>query len=500
MKVEIPFVYQVNYKKPRMPSWSHSDILCSAAVDIVDIPAADAPVVHVVSDESAGVKGYSHSSTTTTVSKFHVPGGDCLIRKHGDQHYASRFPVDEIAKWRGNREFDPFAVEIGLRTGDSEFKRTLDTKIEGTRAVSLDVFHAKEGEVKKFSSERAMTDRYIHMLSGQFAVIDGVLYEKVREPVVSAVLQPGGSLSVYIEEAISPTLTRFQKGEWRGAPGERIRFGLDEFDRAMKVSARLAVQNKLTLAVHARVKQASPTEVRFRGDHEYLFSAAKGVAGQLRSAVAYMTESAGMAVLDAANLLAVHDRLTPSALAAVRRMEAELRTYFAGDHQAPPTQDTMHDYDLRQAFGGGWKWKLDRLTDALAHWDARDDIGLEWFDKTLDALPVYDYPRRAYEVSSLTDMDKLAMRWEGGLPSELAMADPEVSAIVVVEDFEEFRPLAAMVYDRNNLMLPPQVFGNPDPQTVASEVVLASTFVQSAKVEAAHSLSLSSGEGPSFRP
>lgn len=498
MKVEIPFVYQVNYKKPRMPSWSHSDILCSAKVDIVDISPADAPVVHVVSDESSGVRGYSHG-TPTTVSKFHVPGGDCVIRKHGDQHYASRFPVDEIAKWRGDREFDPFAVEIGLRAGDSEFKAKLDTKIEGTRAVSLEAFHANEGEVKKFSSERAMTDRYIHMLSGQFAVIDGVLYEKVREPVVSAVVNPGG-LSVYIEEAISPTLTRFQKGEWRGAPSERIRFGLDEFDRAMRVAARIAVQNKLTLAVHARVKQASPTEVRFRGDHEYLFSAANGVAHQLRNAVAFMTESAGMAVLDAANLLAVHDRLTPSALAAVRKMEAELKTYFAGDHQAPMTQDYHHDYDLRQAFGSGWKWKLDRLTDALAHWDARDDVGLEWFDRTMDTLPVYDYPRRAYEVSSLTDMDKLALRWEGGLPDELVAADPEASAIVVVEDFEEFRPLAAMVYDRNDLLQPPQVFGNPDPQTVGSEVVLANTFVQTAKVEAAHSLSLSSGVGASFRP
>lgn len=327
-------------------------------------------------------------------------------------------------------------------------------------------------------------------------MIDGTLYEKVREPVLSVVVKPGGAVSVYVEEAISPTLTRFQKGAWRGTESERARFGLDEYDRAVAMATRWSNEHGLPLSLHAQVVHVAPSEVRFRGDHEYLFSAACGVAEQLRKGVSYMTEAAGHAVLAAANLLAVHNRLTPSSLSAVRKMEVELRKYFAEDYSPPPR---YVDFDHSQAFEG-WKWKLERLSDALTNWDARDDIGLEWLDRSLDALPVYDYPRRAYEATSLTDLDKVALRWEGGLPIALAMADPETSAIVIVEDFEEFKPLAAVVYDRNDLTLAPQVFGNPDPETVASEAALADAFVQSAKVEVANSLSISGPAATGFRP
>lgn len=503
MTVKIPFVYWVHYKKPRQPSWSHSEILGEGTFDIQDIPAGDAPVLHVVSDESGGEaeSGFWSGRDPKTASKFHVPGGDCVIRKHGDQHYASRFPVEEIATWRDNGEYDPFSVKMSLRGDEAEHNRELDTALHGRqRAVSLEAFHAREGEVKKFTSDRATTDRYFHHLAGQFAVIDGVLYEKVREPVVSLVVQSGGKLLAYIEEAISPALTRFRKGDWRGAPSERIRFGLDEFDRAMKVAARLAVANKLTLAIHAKVSQVSATEVRFRGDHEYLFSAASGVASQLRNAVHHMPERVGLAVLGAANLLAVHDRMTPAALEAVRKMEAELRVYFAGDHPAPPSDDLQYDYHLRQDFGSGWRWKVDRLTDALSHWDARDDVGLEWFDKALDALPVYDYPKRAYELTSQLDIDKVAMRWKGGIPRELASVDQDASVIVVVEDFEDHIPYAALVYDRSDLTLPPQVFANGDHPEAENAEVLANVFVRSAKTEAVNALSVAAAGPTTFRP
>ncbi|MCS4088891.1 hypothetical protein [Rhizobium sp. BK176] len=494
MKVNIPFVYWVHYKKPRQPSWSHSEIASEATFDIEDVAAADAPVVHVVSDDSMsdGEDSYwGGGRNPKTVSKFHVPGGDCVIRKHAGQYYASRFPVAEIATWRDNPEYDPFAVKMSLRGDEAEHGRELDTAFHGRkRSVSLEDFHAKEGDVKKFTSDRATTDRYFNHLVGQFAVIDGVLYEKVDEPVVSLVVQSGGKLSAYIEEVSSPVLTHFRKGDWRGNANERIRFGLDEFDRAMKVAARIAVANKLTLAIHANVSQVSAAEVRFRGDHEYLFSAASGVASQLTKAVAYMPEKVGLAVLGAANLLAIHDRMTPAALQAVRKMEAELRVYFAGDHSAPPSDDYHYDYDLRQAFGSGWRWKLDRLTDAISHWDARDDVGLEWFDDALDALPIYDYPKRAYELTSQLDIDKVATMWKGGMPHELEYFDPGASVLVVVEDFEDHVPYAALIYDRSDLTLAPQVVKNGDHPESETAEVLANAFVQSAKADVGHSLSV----------
>lgn len=490
MKVEIPFVYTVDYKKPRQPSWSSSQILCTSVVDMEVISDSDAPIVHIVADSSAGKAEVSEwHQKRETVSKFHVPGGDCLIRKRGGQYYASRFPVDEIAKWRGNKEFDPFSAEVALRPGDSEHRAKLDTAYKTQSATTLEQFHAL-GEVKKFTSGRAMTDRYLQMFAGEFAVVDGVLYEKVAEPVISAVVPLGsGTLCVYVEEATSPTLTNFSKGDWRGKPENRLRYGLDEFDRAIEECQEIVAGRPIELAVYADVKQVSPTEVEFRGDHEYLYSAATQLAYQLSAAAKYMTERAGTAVVDAANLLAVHDRLTRRSLAAVRRMETELRSYFAGDHPAPPTQEYKYDYDLRQAFGEHWREKLDRLSHALEHWDVRDDVGLEWFDRTMDALPLYDYPKRAYEISSVTDMGKLAMRWKGTFPRELGNVDFTSDTVVVVEDFEEYMPLAAMVYDRSNMAAPPVVFGNPDPQTVASEAALADAFVRSAKADLGESMS-----------
>jgi hypothetical protein len=491
MKVNIPFAYQVNYKLPRQPSWSHSSILSEAPVDIEEIDADEAPVIHIVSDSSKrGTGGYGEQPW---VSKFHVPGGECVIRKHAGQFYASRFPVENIANWRGNSEYDPFEVEIALAAGDSEFRSKLKTDMPALK-MTLDEFNSK-GEVKKFSSERPMVDRYVNRLATRFAVIDGTLYEKVHEPVLSVVAKTGGSVSIYVEEAISPTLTRFQKGGWRGTAAERTRFGLDEYDRALALATRWSTENRLKLNVHAHVLHVSPSEVRFRGDHEYLFSAACDVAGQLRKSLSYMTETAGHAVLSAANLLAVHNRLTPASLAAVRKMEAELLKYFSADYSAP----SGYDYDHQRAFEG-WKGKLEGLSDALANWDARDEIGLEWLDRSLNAIPVYDYPKRAYEATSLLDMDKVALRWKGGLPIALAKVDPETSAIVIVEDFEEHMPLAALVYDRSDLTLAPLVFGNPDPEKVASEVALGNAFVQSVKVEVANSMSFSGPASASFSP
>lgn len=502
MKVNIPFVYKVNYKLPRQPSWKHSSILCVAAVEMEEIDSVDAPIVHVVADASAS-KNPDHDHRAGQVSKFHVPGGDCVVRFHGGQYFASRFPVEEIGEWRGNNEFDPFAVKIGLRDGDSEFHSYLDTSLDVSNSKSLDHFHKEKADVKKFSSERMMTERYINMLGSQFAVVDGVIYEKVREPVISLVVdRKAHTVSVYLEEAISPTLTRYMRGGWRGETSERTRFGLDEYDRAIEMASRWANGRNMRLDVHASVKAVSDMHVRFRGDHEYLFMAAREAAYQLNKALVYLPERVGIAVLSVANLLSVHDRLTPAALAAVRKMEAEFREYFAGDHAAPKQEsyygDTM-SFEQREAFRD-WKWKTERLSDALAHWDARDDVGLEWLDAAIDALPVYDYPKRAYEVTSLTDIDKLAMKWKGGLPTAIAVVDPDASLIVVVENFEERMPLAAFIYQRNDLSIPPIVFGNPDPDVVASETVLANSFIDSRKAEVSTALTMTARVPNAFKP
>jgi hypothetical protein len=497
MKVNIPFEYQVHFKPPRQPSWKNASIRCQASVEVEDIDSSAAPVLHVISDASTG--GWHTHGMSESVSKFHVPGGDCVIRKHGRQYYASRFPVDEIAIWRGNKEFDPFATEIGLRRGDSEFQATLKTSVNTHSPTTLEQFNSSAGEIKKFQTERPMTDRYINMLAKRFAIIDGVLYEKVREPVLSVVVPMQGEVSIYVEEVISPMLDRFQKGSWRGGVGERVRFGIDECERALEFASRYATEHGAKLNNHISVKHVSPTQVRFRGDHEYLFNAAGTVADQLRKAVTYLPESVGHSVLDAANLIAIHNRLTPASLASARKMERELRTYLAAGHDEEKTGDFSADYYKSQAFGSHWKFHVARLTDALAHWDARDDVGLEWLDRALDALPVYDYPRRAYEVTSLADIDKLALKWEGGIPYDLVSSDPENSVIVVVEDFEEHKPLAVVIYDRIDPMFEPKVFGNPDPGKVASEVALAHVFVQSAKVDARHSLSSTAAHSATFR-
>ena len=493
MKITVPFAYRVNYKQPRQPSWSHSTISTSSVFEIEEISPSDAPVAHVLHDASAGVRG-RYESDKDTVSKFHVPDGRCVVRLHDGQFYASRFPVEEIEKWRGDQEFDPFAVKIGLRNGDSEFQRTLNTAVPyDEKAVTLEDFNRVNPNAKKFTSDRAMTDRYMTMLATRFAVIEGVLYEKVGEPVLSVVASQGAdSVAVFVEEALSPTLTRFGKGTWRGLASQRIRFGLDEYDRAMEVAGAWAARTASKVSSNVTVEAVDPSVVRFRGDHEYLFSAAGAAAGKFREAVRYLPESAGIAVTTAVNLLAVHDRLTPASLAAVRRMEVEMSAYFAGEHQAPKDGSDYFretDYSRRSAFGEDWRWRMKRLTDAISHWDARDDIGFEWLDQALDALPLYDYPRRAYEVTSVADLDKVAMKWKGGMPAALLICDPMESAIVVVEDFEEKTPLAALVFDRNDLTAEPSVFGNPDPTTVDSEVVLARAYAQSARTKPVQTLS-----------
>lgn len=498
MKIDFPYLYAVNYKEPRQARWSHAAISAEMAMDLTEIADEDAPVVHVVRDSSQTVYG-KYDSEKTQVSKFHVPGGDCLIRLHEGQYYASRFPVEDIATWRGNSEFDPFAMTVAFRGGESEHANRMTTRIKGDeRAVTLQEFGKANPNAKKFTSERDVTERYIAMFSKQFAVIDGMLFEKVNEPVVTLLMSGrGGDVSVYIEEALSPSLSRFKKGYWRGEPGGRIRFGLDEYDRALGVAQAWSKRNEARVAVHGEVLSAESSVVRFRGDHEYVFSAAHSAVEQFKKAIVYMPERVGVAVAKAANLMAVHDRMTPASLDAVRAMYSELSAYFEGDHAAPEARGNIYEhydhdvYERRNAFGENWRWTMSRLGDAISHWDSRDDVGLEWFDAALDALPMYDYPSRAYEVTSQFDLDKVAMKWKGGLPLGLSGVDPSVSAIVVVEDFEDRIPLAAVVYDRHDLSAEPAVFGNPDPAAVDKEVALAAAYVAGARQKADMALAYS---------
>lgn len=499
MKISLPFVYQVDFKQPRRSNWEHADIVCRAEIELQEIDGDRAPFMHVVSDTSAPQWPAHHSGEKTKASKFHVPGGDCIIRQVDGQFYASRFPVEDIEKWRGNDEFDPFAVNVAIKHGESEFRQQITTRMASNNyrpAVPLNEFHAKNPGVKKFSSDRPLTDRYLCTLARRFAVIEGVLYEKVREPVISVVY--GSPVRVYVEESISPALEKFYKGGWRGGPAGRIRFGLDEYDRAIETANALAARKGTTVEAHASVALVDVDAVRFRGDHEYLFTAAKEAANRFRKAVQYMPESTGVAVMAAANLLALHDRLTPASLAAVRRMEAELADYFANRCHPLLSVDRYAEgaWEVWSAFGDDWKERAWRFSHALEHWDARDDIGLDWLADSLDALPLYDYPKRAFEVTSQMDLDKLEMRWEGGFPAQLFRADPSSEAIVVVEDFELRQPLAALIFDRNDLAAAPVVFGNPDSTKVASEAKLAEVYVSTAKEKPTMSLAKAMVSGP----
>ena len=486
MRVSVPFVYQVHYKPPRQPSYRSSKIACSAEVEIVEFDGVEAPVIHVVSDASLPTGSY-HSDKTT--SKFHVPGGDCVIRMVGGQHYASRFPVEDIHLYRGKAEFDPFACEVELPYGLSEFQKTkLDLSYGRSDHASLREFDDATGVVRKFTSERDLWERHILELAGRFAVVDGVLYEKVHEPVLSLVDGGNGSIALFVEEAVSPGLDRFFKGEWRGHGSDRTRFGLDEYDRAVTTARERADKRKCQLELHASVSTVSPGRVTFRGDHEYLYMAAKGAAEGLSKAIRFLPEDVGIAVSEAANLLATHDRLTIRAVAAARRMCSLLEEYLRDGYS--PAPDYIYDgdaYHRREAFKG-IEGKVARLADAIRHWDARDDVGLEWLAVSMDALPVFEYPNRAFEITSSFDLEKIAMKWKGDLPPALRHFDPETSAIVVVQDFEELAPIAAVVYDRNDPGMPAAAFGNPDDDTIGSAIALADAFVGGARVEAGLSL------------
>jgi hypothetical protein len=483
MKVSIPFIYQVDFKKPRQPRFDSADIICEETLDIEEIDGTFAPVVHVVSDSSPPGTA-SHGKGSEIASKFHVPGGQCLIRIVDGQHYASRFPVDDIVKWRGNREFDPFAAVVPLKHGESEHRTWWSGHVDSDgyrKPVKLNDFHAENPGVKKFSSDRAIAERQLVAFSKRFAVVDGMLYEKVHEPVLSVL--SGSPVRIVVDEAISPSLDRYFKGRWRGTSDSRIRFGLDEYPRAFETAAAMAAALGTNVVAHAEVHSVDENAVGFRGDHEYLFSASRSAAKKFAEAVRFMPERTGVAVMSAANLLALHDRLTPPSLAAVRRMHAELRDYFT-NHCHPLLQADQYSdeaWEVWDAFGDDWQERMARLEHALEHWDARNDAGLEWLDDALDALPLYDYPIRAIEITSQMDMEKLRMRWRGDLPGEMLRVDPSSSAIVVVEDFELRLPLSALVFDRHDLLASPTVFANGDGSQIEADIDLATKYVSAVK-------------------
>jgi hypothetical protein len=460
MKVEIPFSYIVDYKQPAKPSWSSSSIRDTTVLDFETIDADDAPVVHILSDSAPPTlpryfqRSYGDANDGGIAAKFHVKDDDCVVRQFAGQYYASRFPVGDLAANRGE-VCDPLAAIVSV-AGHMEHRGVISTGLD-EESITIAEFQSKEGNVKRFTSNRKVWDQCFHVMAGNFAVIDGVLYEKVAEPVLVAIVHPAAKkVMLHIEEKFSPAGAVFYKGGWRGTPSIRVRFGLDELERALAYCTGKAAEFGGEFVSHARIESVSTDHVRFRGDGEFLFGAAAEALKVLSAKMASLPNDLALAVSDLRYTMAVHDRLTPAALASIGRLDS-----FLAEHgDAVPNDQAVA-----------------RFREALAHWQERSSFGMEWIEGSVDAVPGFHHPKRAFEVTSLSDIDALIARWQGGEPRGLGDFDPDVSRLVMVEDFQTGLPLSAFVFDRFAPDAQPAVHVSGDKELDTLDLAMAKTYV-----------------------
>lgn len=445
MDIELPFTYRVCYKEPRQPSWRDARINGTMPLTLVEVDELDAPVLHVVHDNAEPhiMRGQSYQNAAT---KFRVVDGRCVVRFHDGAYYASRGKVQETLSLRGDNKFDVFAFDCTLPSGRSEHRSHVDTKYERELGKSISEFHAANPNAKKFTDERHIYEEVMMAFArDRLIVVEGVLYERVHEPVLCVAERPGEkNVHIFIEEEISPALSKYRKGMWRANPGERTRFGLDQFEKAKEYAARVAKSKSGEVVSEVELFEVDVAAVKFRGEHERLFVASAMVCDHLVTKIGDLPRELGMAVSDAATLLAVNNRLTLPALRALRRLSERMIEQYGKDG------------DLTQMgtiINGDWQY-MDKvaycrvLQEAFRLWDDRDSEGHEWLETSVDALPVFDYPRRAAELTSLGDFKKLTMRWHGTVPSWLKMFDPSVHRLLVVDDIEQSRPSSVFMFDR----------------------------------------------------
>jgi len=407
-RLTIPTLYNADFKRPKKRTVESVTMLGSVEVLLREMEEADAPVVHVVGDTYRPVAS-DMLSEVRRYNPFPVgKDGPCPVRSVDGKLYARRWRMGDPDKTAdllaAGGALDVYyrdangGVVMGMR------KPTSEPEVYATRAEA----EGAKGPFREWDDQYARTASAIQRRCEDMIVVDGWIYDIVGEPVLS--VQPAdGEVRIIIGQASRP-VGPYMHGNDHGKTNDGIRFGIDQLPRALETAERLARAMDGKVANYAVIEMVSPWAVRFRGEREHMRQVALNTLTWGKGRLTSLPAPAGLAWHDLASALSDIDQVNPKVIEALRRIDSLRKV---ADDEVERFDSNGHarvlNYELSERERQD-HLTLEGLSLALDLWDTRQNEGIEWVDRGLNASATFEGNYLAYEVLSLTQADRLALR------------------------------------------------------------------------------------------
>lgn len=405
-KLSIPTYVAARFVLPKKRNDDTVYMKTVVDVDIRDVDDDQAPVLFSIKDESRKIGSYLPFATSD--------GSPCLVRKFEGNFLAKRWRVDDVVarilhdgqekNWEkkfgnllgGNYADEAGTVTVGL---SGSVSKVADNHADAER---------KFGPFRKWADESQRTYNAINDRCSELIIVDGWVYEKVGEPVLSITLdnEPEGFRLRVIED-------RNPKSRYASIYDDRSgsslpRFGIDEIEKARAVAAGIAEKSGCGLVDGLEVEVVAPWEVRFRGESEVLLHAADDVVQFGLSNLKDLNGNFGLAWHDLVSSMYVDNVVTPPLIDALQRI-------------ASMESSGLLKRNARGEIEKSWYAEresgiLETVTEALDLWASRNHRGYEWSNEAFAISSTHEKGAFAYEINSLVGSGLLA---EGlGVPTE----------------------------------------------------------------------------------
>lgn len=432
MRFEVPTHYETKYLLPKKRNDETAVFSTVVSVDIREVPADEAPIIHVLGERKPEID--PDRSIQYRARYQMIDGKPVEVRSIDGELYVQIATVDRLMEQLKSAENDEDIVFSGGTYGSQSAGLFGDKRYQkDTLAYSnfQDYEAAKKIiGVRKVHSLLDDTAQALQKYADELAIIDGFVYEKTVEPALLLTYTFEGKLQLCLSESRENHLSKTRYHLQRNEDTSGMRFGLDEFDRAVVEGKRIADAAGMDFVNQVVVDRISPWEIEFRGDMEMVYNTATSFVHHVSKNVRALDKYLATAWYDMSMAVSKHHQPTAEMIDAMRRVEAVDLDSFVNERENLEFSTFKHD--VNYVSPDNFVKSIEEIKEALRLWDSRTPGALEWFDTSLNVLPTYSDSERAWEVVDCHTLRDLALEYDTDLSEYMTAALEGRGNVVVV--------------------------------------------------------------------
>lgn len=483
MKLTLPLNYTAFYKKPRMSGWSQHTMQTEFTGAIREVDRADVQIAFRVGEtrlEHSLPQTFSETKKTPEQKALHNEPFRCEEKPIDVIHFEGAFYAERFAADQAMEEFS--ATAIGKESwekvsssplyGQAKFSHPEQAMSEKQRfgwyepeapTTRVEV-EASLGipEVKRWTPLETDALKLAEQVLDTFIIVDGMVYEKVGEPVLK-IVDTGGDIKLVIDELIP--MPRLNNKQPRGAVATNLRYGIDQIEEAREAGRLMARATGRKFVEFVKFGEVNPAFVTFRGESENLFNYAVSVyihfaandrhgMGTSRYAFDHLGREATLAVYDFARAIEANEGLTPEIVNA-SRVIAALHKGARGKWDVYNKEAfETYSYDSAEKLYQKFEEIARGLEQRLALYDLKTDSRLDWNKQALDATPFFSEAERCYEISTLIEARKMANALQVNIDDYAGRAADGRGQLLAIADYTTKKILAGAYYPQDGSHAP----------------------------------------------